>query len=400
MIDDDYVDYDAPRPRRPKERPGAQDISGRPERPAGAGRTDVSDRPERPVRPGKNDRPSGGQPQNSGHAKHTEQDAVANKRKKRHPLRTFILTVFIGLVLVMAAGFVFSYSLVKKAYGLMVFEEAGELDKEALSADGVTNILLIGNDSRLGGEDGRSDAMILVSVSKNTDRILMTSLLRDMYVEIPGYGSNRLNAAYAFGGPELLMETVEQNFGIPVNRYVLVNFEAFANVVDAVGGVDIELTYEEILWVNAYLNEYNELTGKDFGYDYLMQTEGGVVHLNGPQALAYSRNRYIGNDFGRTERQRKVMQQIAGKLPRTLFTDFDGLINALCPNLTTNMKLSECYFLVLRAPFMLRYDTVSGSLPVEGSWSNANIDSMAVLKVNFDTNRRYLEDNLFSEAAE
>ena len=278
---------------------------------------------------------------------------------------------------------------------MLKYESAGDFDKEALTADGVTNILLIGNDSRLNGEDGRSDAMILVSISKTSGKILMTSILRDVYVEIPGYGSNRLNAAYAFGGPELLMETIQHNFDIPVSRYILVNFEAFAGVVDAVGGVDIELTVEEIGWVNAYLNEYNELTGHEFGYNYLTQTEPGVIHLNGPQALAYSRNRYVGTDFGRTERQRKVMEEIIKKLPRAVITNMDGLMEGLCPNLTTNLTMNECYGLVLRLPFMLKYERVSGSIPLEGTWWDQNIDGMAVLGIDFEANKNYLHENLY-----
>ncbi|MCR4791567.1 MAG: LCP family protein [Lachnospiraceae bacterium] len=319
------------------------------------------------------------------------------KRRKSHPIRTFFITILVCLLLVVIALAGISFVITKKAYSLMSYEEAGDLDKEALTAEGVTNILLIGNDSRLAGEDGRSDAMILVSISKNTGKILTTSILRDVYVEIPGHGSNRLNAAYAFGGPELLMETIEKNFDIPVSRYVLVNFEAFAGVVDAVGGVDLELSAEEIAWVNAYLNEYNELTGREFGYDYLTQTEGGMVHLNGPQSLAYARNRYLGTDFGRTERQRKVMEQIAKKLPGAAFNDLDSLIQALCPNLTTNLTLKECYGLVLRAPFIIRYERQSTGLPLEGTWWDETIDSMAVLGIDFDANKEYLRENLYIE---
>ena len=97
--------------------------------------------------------------------------------------------------------------------------------------------------------------MILLSINDRAKKIYMTSILRDMYVEIPGHDGNRLNAAYAYGGPELLMQTVEQNFGIDVNRYVQVNFEAFANLVDAVGGVELELSTEELEYVNGYLVE-------------------------------------------------------------------------------------------------------------------------------------------------
>ncbi|MBQ3852650.1 MAG: LCP family protein [Lachnospiraceae bacterium] len=316
-------------------------------------------------------------------------------RKRKNPFLSFIKTIFVTLIVLLAIALGLSFFMTRKAYSLMTYEEAGDLDKKALTADGVTNILLIGNDSRLNGEDGRSDAMILVSISTGTGKVLMTSILRDIYVEIPGYGSNRLNAAYAFGGPELLMKTIEQNFDIPVNRYILVNFEAFANVVDAVGGVDLELTPDEVIWVNAYLNEYNELRGKEFGYDYIYDLEGGMLHLNGAQALAYSRNRYIGMDFGRTERQRKVMEEIIKKLPGTVLKDFNGFVEALCPNLTTNLTFAECYTLLLRAPFALRYERVSGSLPLENTWWNETRDSMAVLGVDFEANKEYLKENLY-----
>ena len=315
--------------------------------------------------------------------------------RRKNPFKSFIKTVFITLLVLLAIVLGLSFFMTKKAYSLMTYEEAGDLGDAKLTEDGVTNVLLIGNDSRTNGEDGRSDAMIIVSISTRTGKVLMTSVLRDIYVEIPGYGSNRLNAAYAWGGPELLMKTIEQNFDIPVNRYVLVNFEAFANVVDAVGGIDLELTPDEVIWLNAYLNEYNELRGKEFGYDYIYQLEGGMLHLNGAQALAYSRNRYIGMDFGRTERQRKVMEEIIKKLPGTVIKDFGGFVEALCPNLTTNLTFTECYTLLLRAPFALRYERVSGSLPLENTWWNETIDSMAVLGVDFEANKAYLKENLY-----
>ena len=424
---DDYVDYDARRPgasRRGSTRRDSgrterseyrEDVRGyernRPQygqspavgrrparpRPEGAGRRPSpeyrDDRAYRDERPYRDDRGGNGRSGRNGGGRDGRKNS--RTRKKKNPFKSFLITVLVCVLIVLAIGLGISYSMTKKAYGMMHYESAGDFDKEALTADGVTNILLIGNDSRLNGEDGRSDAMILVSISKTSGKILMTSILRDVYVEIPGHGSNRLNAAYAFGGPELLMETIEKNFDIPVNRYVLVNFEAFAGVVDAVGGVDIELTAEEIGWVNAYLNEYNELTGHEFGYNYLTETEPGVIHLNGPQALAYSRNRYVGTDFGRTERQRKVMEEIIKKLPGAVLTNMDGLMEGLCPNLTTNLTLNECYGLVLRVPFIFKYERVSGSIPLEGTWWDQNIDGMAVLGIDFEANKNYLHENLY-----
>lgn len=313
-------------------------------------------------------------------------------RKKKHRLRKLMFTLFFLLMLI-AIGW---YLVLSSVYEKMNYCQIESLSKEAYKEDGVTNILLIGNDSRENGEDGRSDAMILLSVSSRTKTIQMTSLLRDMYVEIPGHGGNRLNAAYAYGGPELLMETIELNFDVEVNRYMLVNFEAFANLVDAVGGVELDITSEEAKYINAYLVEYNILTERPEGTDYL-NTEGGVVHLNGPQALAYSRNRYIGTDFGRTERQRKVLSGIIQKLPMTLVTSPKQLIDGLLPNLTTNLTKKECYMIGLNAPGYLGYELISGSVPVEGSYRQTTIRGMAVLEVDFEKNKAYLQDSIYGK---
>ena len=261
----------------------------------------------------------------------------------------------------------------------------------------MVNILLIGNDSRENGEDGRSDAMILLSISDRTKKIYMTSLLRDIYVEIPGYDNNRLNAAYSFGGAELLMKTIEKNFDIPVHRYMLVNFEAFAGLVDAVGGVDLELTTDEIVFVNGYLSEYNRLTNRPEGTDNMDVNASGLVHLNGPQALAYSRNRYIGTDFGRTERQRKVLTEVIGKLPKAVLTNAGGLIDGLMPNLTTNLTQFECFRLSLMAGKLLTYEIVSDSIPQPGAYNNATIRNMAVLELDFQANIAYLKEKIYGE---
>lgn len=290
--------------------------------------------------------------------------------------------------------------MVGHVYSKLNYREIESVTSEPMREDGVINILLIGSDARDGSADGRSDAMILLSISSKTKKIYMTSLLRDMYVEIPGHNDNRLNAAYSFGGAELLMDTVEANLDITVNRYMVVNFEAFANLVDAVGGVELELTQDEIELVNGYLNEYNELTGQDFGTNYMDTSKEGMVHLNGPQALAYTRNRYIGTDFGRTERQRKVLTEVFKGLPGALVTNSSELFDGLMPNLTTNLTQWECYRLSLMAPMILSYDMEQGSIPVPGTYRDATIREMAVLEVDWEANREYLHKLLFEVAEE
>lgn len=313
------------------------------------------------------------------------------KKKKKSSFKRFLIAVAL-IIVFLAAGL---YVLVGKVYAEMNYEEIESVASSPMKEEGVTNILLIGNDSRENGEDGRSDAMILLSISNKTKKIYMTSLLRDMYVEIPGHKDNRLNAAYSYGGAELLMQTIEQNFDIHISRYVLVNFEAFANLVDAVGGVDLELTGKEVEYVNGYLVEYNILLGRPEGTDYFDDLSGGMVHLNGPQALAYCRNRYIGTDFGRTERQRKVLTEVIHKLPKGVLMNPKGLIDGLMPNLTTNLTQAECYRLSLMAPKILTYDIIQNSIPMEGTYKDATHRKMSVLEVDFEANKKFLQENLY-----
>lgn len=328
--------------------------------------------------------------------------ASMNKRagkppKKGSRLIAKLRRLLIAVVLIIALLGFGLYQLVGFAYGKMTFREIESVASLPMKEQGVVNILLIGNDSRENGEDGRSDAMILLSISSRTKKIYMTSLLRDIYVEIPGHDDNRLNAAYSFGGAELLMETIEKNFDIPVHRYMLVNFEAFAGLVDAVGGVDLELTTDEIVFVNGYLSEYNRLTGRPEGTDNMDVNVSGMVHLNGPQALAYSRNRYIGTDFGRTERQRKVLTAVIGKLPKAVLTNAGGLIDGLMSNLTTNLTQAECFRLSLMAGKLLTYEIVSDSIPQPGTYNGATIRNMSVLELDFEANIKYLKEKIYGE---
>ncbi len=324
--------------------------------------------------------------------KEENQSGRTGKKKKHSGLKKFLIFILI-LLAIFFGGL---YLAVGVVYDQMNYEQ-NESVSGPLKENGVTSVLLIGSDSRTSGTEGRSDAMILITISDRTKTVHMTSLLRDMYVEIPGHDGNRLNAAYAYGGPELLMETINQNFGTGVYHYAVVNFEAFANLVDAVGGVELELTNEEVQWVNAYLNEYNELRGMPMETDYLDTSLSGNIHLNGAQALAYCRNRYIGTDFARTQRQRNVLSAVMKKLPGALITNPGGLINGLFPNLTTNLTQGECMRLAMMAGKLLTYDIVQDSLPLDGTYSNATIREMSVLQVDFDQNRAYIRKEIYGE---
>ena len=198
----------------------------------------------------------------------------------------------------------------------------------------IINILLIGQDRREGEDRARSDSMILCTFNKNTKQITMTSFLRDLYVEIPGYSNNRINAAYAAGGMSLLNETLEENFGLYIDGNAEVDFAQFAEIVDLLGGVEIELRQDEA-------NVVNEETGSSLG--------AGIQKLNGDQALAYARIRKLDadGDFSRTNRQRTVLNAMVEAYKGTKLTTVLSLVSEILPMITTDMSNGKILTLAL-----------------------------------------------------
>lgn len=260
----------------------------------------------------------------------------------------------------------------------------------------VLNILLIGSDTRKAGGAGRSDAMIIVSLNKKRKTITATSVLRDIYLQIPGKKNNRLNAAYAFGGADLLIETIEQNLKIELNRYASVDFFAFIDVIDELGAITLEVTENEIPVINDYVTEINELTGEEGSKDHLL--EPGLLMLNGKQALGYARNRYIGNsDFERTARQRRVLEQVFSGVKDLNLIELSDMVNVILPQVTTNLTKGEIFSLILSLPSYANYDLQQWRIPVDGSYSNMRMAGMAVLDVDFQRNIEEIERRIYGE---
>ena len=257
----------------------------------------------------------------------------------------------------------------------------------------VLNVLLIGTDARSANERGRSDSMILVSINKKTKKVIMTSFLRDIYLAIPNIESTRLNHAYAYGGPHLLIDTLEENFRIKIDRYAQVNFFSFCKTVDAVGGVEIDVTQDEIYYINRGLSEINRLEGRP--ENTYQVTSAGKQTLNGAQALSYSRIRYIGTDFQRSQRQRTVLEQIIGKTKEMSLSEMDDFLETILPEVTTNMQESEIISLLLDSNDILNYERVQCRVPADGTWEFLTIRSMSVIGIDFNANIQYLRDNIY-----
>lgn len=242
----------------------------------------------------------------------------------------------------------------------------------------VVNILLIGRDAKT-GSGARSDAMILCTFNKKNNTITLTSFLRDMYVEIPGYKKNRINAAYRFGGTKLLNETLYRNFGIRVDGNIEVDFDCFEKMIDRIGGIPVELTAAEA----EFINTHERGSALSAGYHV----------LTGKQALTYARNRYDRDgDFSRTSRQRKLLNVLLEIYKSKSLQEVLSLIQEFRPMISTDISKSALtgYALSL-LPMLSGAEIQMQAIPVEGGYRYAKIDGKSVLLPDLEKNRKALE---------
>ncbi len=225
----------------------------------------------------------------------------------------------------------------------------------------VLNIMVFGSDVRPNKEgNGNSDSMILVSIDNRHKKFKMTSFMRDSFVYIPGYERAKLNAAYSRGGPELAIQTIERNFGVDVDRFAVLYFDTFPEIIDALDGVDVELKKEEAQFL------YDNFPDRVPRF-----RDAGTYHLSGPEALLYSRIRYVGNnDFERTQRQRYLISQLMQKFssvndPRTIA----NLMTTFLPALTTNISVDEMAGLAKNSIKYFKYPSSEFRVPSDDNFS-------------------------------
>jgi len=247
------------------------------------------------------------------------------------------------------------------------------------STKDVENILLIGRDAREGEINGRSDSMLILTINKKDKTIKMTSILRDLYVTFPGdeYLPARINHSHSWGGPIYLLDTIEQNLRIRIRKYISVDFGGFENVINTVGGVDIFLTDAEAAQIGV---------------------PPGMNHLDGGQALAFTRIRYIDSDFRRTGRQRQVIEEIFNKGKSQSPLEIVSLAEELLPLVTTNMGRMEVLGFASNSGKFMKYP-VAGEMmiPQEGTYEGQMIRDMALLVADMPTNIKDLHMHIFGD---
>ena len=283
--------------------------------------------------------------------------------------------------------------------------ENGDIDYTVLPDDyqtpiegksGVYNLLLLGIDNPGSAITGRSDTMLLASLNARTGTLKLISFMRDTYVAIPHHGHNKLNAAYAYGGAELLLETLEASFGVQVDGYVAVNYQLMADLVDAIGGVELTVTKDEMKKLNGILEYYNRQREADRSEQLL--TEYGDLRLTGLQTMSYARIRKLDNDIQRGSRQRILLQALLNKMmenitPSTLMS----LAVTLIPNTSTNLDVPT--ILQLGTKFLAAGDFSLSefSVPIENSWKYETKQDSSVITFDAARNVQALHEYIYGE---
>ena len=253
----------------------------------------------------------------------------------------------------------------------------------------ITNVLLVGSDRRSDSENGRSDTMIIVSMNHDTNKIHLTSLMRAMYVAIPrsdGEVWDMLNASYSWGGTDLLLATVEKNFRVKIDHYIVVDLAAFDDVVDLMGGVDITLTQMEAARIQASTKR---------------PMSAGLQHLDGEQTRVYSRLRHFDNDFVRTSRQRRVIEQLINKAMTTDIPTLLEIADQVLPLVKTNLTNTQILYYLVQAPTLLTNPITQRMLPIENEAGTSYIGRIYVggremYRVNFEENIKALHEFMLS----
>lgn len=255
----------------------------------------------------------------------------------------------------------------------------------------ILNVALFGVDRHEESDvRSRSDSIVILSLDSRHKKIKLTSLMRDMWLHIPGYQDNRINAAIALGGEQLAIKTIEKNFGIKIDRFCSVDFEGFKDIIDIIGGLDIDITKQEAHHINRLLIELDIALKKGGLKPFnspLVKEFSGVHHLNGAQSLQYARSRKVPtaegmhDDYARTFRQRRVISLVVDKLKKSSLPQLLNIIEKVAPYINTNFKKNEIISLGKDSLKYLQYEISEFRLPENDNLEGADINGASVLVI-------------------
>lgn len=307
------------------------------------------------------------------------------KKKKRKKKRGLIKTIAVMLIAVFLFASVFIFVFAAASGYTRNDLESNEYVSafDLKSSPLVSNILLMGVDGSA-ESSSRSDSMILVSVDYKHMKIKLTSFLRDSWVEIPSKSKKaKLNAACTYGGPQLVIDTIEYNFGVDIDHYVMVDFEMFTNIIDSLGGIDVEVTEKEAKFINRTTRHT---------VDY-----GESVHLNGAEALVYCRIRKLDSDYMRTYRQRKVISALIGQAKTAGAGRLISTMQDVFPMIQTDMSAAEITGLAYKGGFgILAFDIEQNRVPTDEHMYPDTINGQWVEVVDIEATKDYLQEYIYT----
>lgn len=281
-------------------------------------------------------------------------------------------------------------------------EDSGELDlmiNTDLDDGEWWNILLLGTDSRdISKYYGLTDTIMILSINTRTNEVKLTSVMRDIWLNIPGHGENKINAANSRGGPQLVMRTVNQYFGMNISDYVLVGIEAMADIIDEIGGIRINVTEDEMNQINTQMT----YDAAEFDMNHVAPLEefGDDILLNGNQAVAYARIRNLDSDYVRTQRQRSVIVAIATELQNENIATMLSVISTLVTYVQTNLEFGE---LIDIAGVGLMTDLNALEqyrIPVDGTFTSETVDGVWSMRPDFARNTELLHQFIYTDGEE
>lgn len=308
------------------------------------------------------------------------------------------LIVLLIIILLITAVFGIGYGYVHSKLNKMQHVETNPEDIAVTEGveqqlEGYRNIAILGIDSREDNYDkgNRSDCIIIASINNKTKEVKLASVYRDTYLEITGRDLDKVTHAYSYGGPTLTLSTLNTNLDIDIKEFVTVNFEAVEEIVNSIGGIDLQVTAEEVKYMNQYIDELNKVTSNKA--DKI--TTAGKLHLNGTQALAYGRIRYTaGGDYKRAERMRTVLMAVVEKAKTLNIGELNKLADEILPKVYTNINTNELISLI---PQMISYkitDSIGWPYKTQGKTINGVWYGPPI---TLESNVKQLHQELFGE---
>lgn len=313
------------------------------------------------------------------------------------------ITAGVGVTLVIIIGIIVytTFNTIGRMENVKIDKNDLNINQEELNeyknAGDIKNIALFGIDA-VDGEVGRSDSIMIATIDTIHKKVKLTSIMRDSYVDIPDHGMDKVNHAYAFGGAQLSMKTINNNFGLNVENFASVNFSSLPDIINILGGVELEITEEELQYINGYIDSVNKLKGTNSPHI----NSAGIQTVDGVQALAYSRIRYTaGGDYVRTERHRNVLSGLFTKILSLPKTSYLGVLNDILPHIQTNMTSSEILSLGTSSlGVMGKVKLEQERFPLDSYSEGTYINDIYYLSFDRELTKKFFMDYIFDDKKE